>query len=51
MQQPALKNKQAKSVSRPKSALTRTKPKTTINIPTGKSQQSMGFLTVSFYSI
>ena len=40
MQQPALKNKKAKSAARPKSALTKIKPKITINIPTGESRNA-----------
>jgi hypothetical protein len=38
IQQTIPKNKKAKSVPHSKSALTKIKPKTTINIPTGQSQ-------------
>ena len=40
MQQPAQKNKKAKSAARPKSALTKIKPKATVYIPTGGSRNA-----------
>ena len=47
IQQTIPKNKKAKSVPHSKSALTKVKPKTTINIPTGQSQ-GMSFYCSSF---